>query len=344
MINNNKKKIDFWFDFSNPPHVNLFRPLLSHFSSQSYSSYLTSREFVETTGLLNKYGLKYHSFGKHGGKNRISKAFHLFSRNYKLYRNLPDFKLSISSSIEAPQISWLKRNKSIIFDDNEIAPNWLYGRFVSFVFAPSVIPIENWERNGINKNKVIQYEGYKENIYIADYKPDKSFLSNIPFRNFVTVRPENVFAAYVPRGATSIVPELIKKLTKEGKNILYLPRYKMDHKYINKQDNIHIPDKPLNGLDVCYYSDAVLTGAGTFAREAAVLGTPSISFFAGEKLLTVDQSLIAKNKIFYSRNVYEIIDYLKNKQKDIKNIDFPKSAIIKKDVINKIKKIYDNIH
>ena len=45
---------------------------------------------------------------------------------------------------------------------------------------------------------------------------------------------------------------------------------------------IFVPEGPLNGLDVCY-SDAVLTGAGTFAREAAILGTPAISFFTQVK-------------------------------------------------------------
>ena len=47
------------------------------------------------------------------------------------------------------------------------------------------------------------------------------------------------------------------------------------------------PEEPLNGLDVCYYSKSVLTGAGTFAREAA-FGYLAVSF-SRRKTLTVDK-------------------------------------------------------
>ena len=46
------------------------------------------------------------------------------------------------------------------------------------------------------------------------------------------------------------------------------------------------------------------------AREAACLGVPSVSFFAGAHLLTVDQSLVDAGKMFYSRNVEQIMQFL----------------------------------
>jgi predicted glycosyltransferase len=103
----------------------------------------------------------------------------------------------------------------------------------------------------------------------------------MPFENFITIRPENIFGAYVNSKTKSIVPGLIKKLTQSGFNILYLPRCKEDKKYCESSKNVYIPSMPLLGLDVCYYSQAVLTGAGTFAREAALVGTPAV-FFPGK--------------------------------------------------------------
>lgn len=328
------KDTDIWFDFSNPPHVNLFKPLLKHFNNEGFKTYSTAREFVETIGLLKKYNIEFELFGMHGGANKILKVSNLLFRNYLLYKNIPNFKLSISSSFEAPQISWLKKRPSIIFDDNEIAPNWLYSKFVTKVFFPSVIPTANWKRVGIDSQKLMPYNGFKENIYIADYTPDPNFLSGLPFDKYVVVRPENIFAAYVPRGTQSIVPKLIYKLSKKGFNILYLPRYEIDRTYVNASPNIFIPDKPLNGLDVCYYSDAVLTGAGTFAREAACLGVPSVSFFAGKHLLTVDQSMIKEQKMFFSRDVSSIIEYLLKSKKNLP--DMSKSRLVKKEVIEKL--------
>ena len=326
-----KKRLKIWFDFSNPPHVNLFLPLLKHFENKGIETHSTARDFVETKGLLNKYNIKYQLFGKHGGKNRIAKIYNLVKRNIKLFQNIPEFDFNISSSFEAAQVSWLKRKPAIFFDDNEVAPNWVYSKFVKHVFIPIHIDRKLFIKDGIHDSKIIQYKGYKEHIYIADYQPDPNFMESIPFDSFITIRPENLKASYVPDKAQTIVPELINILVENGHNILYLPRYKDDHQYIKTHKQIYIPETPLNGLDVCYYSKAVLTGAGTFAREAALLGTPAISFFAGKKLLSVDQSMVESNLMHHSRDINEIIKILDHSKK--KDPQIEQSKIVQKEVI-----------
>ena len=64
------KKI--WFDFTNPPHVNQFKPIINELKS-SHMIISSAREFVETTKLLQKYNIDYKSIGSHGGKNKINK-------------------------------------------------------------------------------------------------------------------------------------------------------------------------------------------------------------------------------------------------------------------------------
>ena len=327
--------VDIWFDFANPPHVNLFRPLLQHYQEQDRICYCTAKHFAETIGLLNKYGINYHQYGKHAGKDRFKKLIALLSRNIEMISRVPDFKICICSSFEAVQIAWLKSRTSIMFDDNEIAPNWLYSKFVSHVLTPAVIDKKYFIKSGISQKKIIQYDGFKEDIYLADYRPDPTFLEKLPFKQFITVRPENIFASYVPPNAQSITPKLIAALLDEGYNILYLPRYEIDHSYVKGwRPNLFIPDAPLNGLDVCYYSQAVLTGAGTFAREAALLGTPAVSFFAGAQLLSVDQALISDHKMFYSRDVTHIISYLAHCQK--RNFDQTRSKTVQQQVVSLI--------
>jgi hypothetical protein len=331
-----KEAIDIWFDFSNPPHVNLFLPFINHFNEKK-KIVCTARDFAETIKLLDKYGIKFLLLGKHAGKNRISKVYTLLLRNISLFSQVPDFKLCISSSFESQQIAWLKRKVSIMFDDNEIAPNWLYSKFATFVFVPAIIDKNLWKKQGIIEKKIFQYPGLKEDIYIADYSPDPNFLNEIPFTEFVTVRPENILASYVPDNVRSIVPGLIRALISRGINVLYLPRYEIDYTYVDKHDKIFIPKQPLNGLDVCYYSAAVLTGAGTFAREAALIGTPAVSFFAGKDLLSVDKHLIKEQKMYYSRSSSDILSFLsQTKKRPFNNM---KSLNIKKFVIDKIESI-----
>ncbi|NMC13344.1 MAG: DUF354 domain-containing protein [Chloroflexi bacterium] len=328
-------EIDIWFDFANPPHVNLFRPMLEHFQKNGRICFCTAKHFAETIGLLNKYGIEYHLFGRHAGKARHKKLLALLSRNVDLFFKIPNYKVCICSSFEAVQISWLKRKTSIMFDDNEIAPNWLYSKFVSYVITPSAIDKHQFIRKGIPESKILQYNGFKEDVYLADYVPDPNFTEKLPFEQFITVRPENIFASYVSKNARSITKELIAALLNEGYKILYLPRYKIDFAYVDQNHpNVFIPDAPLNGLDVCFYSRAVLTGAGTFAREAALLGTPAVSFFAGDQLLSVDKALIAVKKIFYSRDVSEILFHLKNIQKH--DFDQMQSRAVKQQVFSLI--------
>ncbi|MFZ5942016.1 MAG: DUF354 domain-containing protein [Bacteroidota bacterium] len=304
-----------WFDFTNPPHVNFFKPVIAYYRDLGNEILCTAREFVETVELLHLHGIPFDLYGKHGGRKKINKVRALLDRYLKLYRNVGDFDVSFSSNNEAPFISWLRRKPSYVFDDNDIAPNWLYSKFVNYVVSPVHIDKDAMQRMGVSRDKMIYYDGFKENIYVADYVPDPEFMSQIPFRNFITVRPENIQAAYVPHGVKSIVPELIGKLTDKGINILYLPRYRADRDLISMNDRIFIPSKPLNGLDVSYYSDAVLTGAGSFSREAAVIGTPSVSFFAGDKFLGVDKEMFRRQMVFFSRDPDAIIQYLSKAKK-----------------------------
>jgi len=325
-----------WFDFTNPPHVNLYMPILRHLEENN-RIVCTARHFVETLSLLEQNGIQYKKFGEHGGKSKLMKLYAFAERDLKLLLGMPRFDISISSNYEAPQVSWLRRKTSIVFDDNDISPNWLYAKFASHVICPEAINKDAMIRMGIKSQKLITYNGYKEDIYIASFKPDPLFLDKLPFKKFVTVRPENLFASYVTKGSKSIVPELIEKLTAKGINILYLPRYELDRSYVGKQENVYIPDSPLNGLDVCYYSDAVLTGAGTFSREASLMGTPAFSFFAGTEFLSVDLRLFSENRIFFSRKVDEIIEHLSGIQK--KEPDLTRSIIVQKEVFGIVDKI-----
>ena len=54
----------------------------------------------------------------------------------------------------------------------------------------------------------------------------------------------------------------------------------------------------------------MLTGAGTFAREAALLGVPAVSFFPRNEFLTVDVVLQEQGKEFKSRDPQEIREYV----------------------------------
>ena len=135
---------------------------------------------------------------------------------------------------------------------------------------------------------------------------------------------------------------MLKKLYKSKYNIIFLPRYESDKEYIKGMKNVYIPPEPLNGLDACFYASAVITGAGTLAREAACLGVPAVSFYSGKQLLAVDKKMIKEGKMFYSRDPQKILKYIKNTKKV--NPDLERSKKVKEEVIKKIEEVIDFFH
>ncbi|MEE0922381.1 MAG: DUF354 domain-containing protein [Paludibacteraceae bacterium] len=303
------KRKTIWFDITNVPHVNFLLPIVRKYEGK-FNIIYSLRDFAETKSLFEKrIGKEYIEVGQHKGGNKLNKILGMIQRIFLLNKQIPQFDVKISCGGDASSvIAKLRGRLSITFDDNEKAPNWRYAPFSDLAFWPKVVPKIKLRKQFFKKN-LYQYDGYKENFYLADYIPNPTFLEQLPFKSYVVVRPENIKANYV-EGRQSIVPELLQALDAQGYNILFLPRYESDRDYAKDIKNIYIPTEAVNGLDACYYADAILTGAGTMAREAACLGVPSVSFFAGAHLLTVDQSLVDAGKMFYSRDVQQIMQYL----------------------------------
>ncbi len=133
---------------------------------------------------------------------------------------------------------------------------------------------------------------------------------------------------------TSIVPDLIRMLKENGQNVVYLPRDKGDEHYAQGLE-VFIPPTPMFGLDLCYFANAVLTGSGTLAREAACMGRPSVSFFPGKRLLSVDQQLVDRGQMLHTRSLPEISNYLdEHAYKPVWDFEFARSRRVRRDVMS----------
>jgi uncharacterized protein len=333
------KKI--WFDITNTPQVHFLTSIgraLDH--SMDVDSFYTARDFSETIKLLEKkIDAPFQVIGGHHGKSMTRKIAGLLSRFKEIAITVPKFDVSISCGSEsAVWSSFLRGKQSIAFGDNDQARQWTYGHLVDFAFFPDAVPYDVLARQGLKSRKLYRYPGYKEDVYLADYEPDDSFKQFVPFDHYVVVRPENIMANYIRNdSARSITPELLSLLDTKGINVLYLPRYAFDRAYADGFDNIFIPDGPVNGLDACYFADAVLTGAGTFAREAACLGVPSFSFYAGKDMLAVDKKMIADKWMFFSRDPSELVTEVVRSHR--KQNDLNRSKAVRNDIIHRLKQI-----
>jgi hypothetical protein len=329
-----------WFDITNTPQVHFLLGIRNILQQLGYNDFIfTVREFSETSKLLSQQvDVSFQTIGGHYGKNMLKKSFGLISRFLQVHQLPFGYDLSVSCGSESAIWSaWIKQRKSIAFGDNDTAQQWTYSLFVDFAFFPNAIPKKKLERQGL-KGKLYLYNGYKEDIYLSFYKPDPNFLLHLPFTNYIVVRPENIQARYTgKRKIKSIVPNLLKKLCDTGYNVLYLPRYDIDYQYCDGLHGVFIPKQPMNGLDICYHADAVLTGAGTLAREAACLGVPAFSFYAGKELLAVDQKMIKEGCMTFSRDPDKLIQALKRSKRRETNL--ARSKAVQQEVMEKLKEV-----
>ena len=290
-------------------------PIIRHLQRQGHSLIFTARDFSETIPLLKKNGIEPIVYGAYKGKSRIKKVGGLFGRMWKLLFSLPKFDLAFSlGGNYTSAIAFLRGKKSIVFSDNDISFKFFSFAMGSYFIFPYYFKYGRVQKKYRLKDSQIKtFNGFKEDIYIADYTPDPAFLDSLPFRSFITIRPENLKASYVPKDSRTIVPALFEAFKDE--NILFLPRYEEEKQYAAGYLNVWYPDHPLPGLDVCFHTKAMLTGAGTFAREAALLGVPAVSFFPSPVFLSVDEAMQELGIEFKSRNPQAIKEYVSTAQR-----------------------------
>lgn len=331
-----------WFEICNTPRVHFFAPIIKFIMEKGHQVIITSRDQGETKYLLKMYGFNHKVIGKYYKKPLVKKIYGEAKRFLLLCLTIPNFDIAMDSG-NAANIAKLRSKKDVSFGDNELAwLNKLYTGSSDYIIIPSAIPIETFIKNVAKQKKIRQYNGFKEDVYIADFKPDTNFPDKVPFDAFITIRPEALQATYV-RERKSLVPDLMRVFGKENVNILYLPRHKEDRNYVKgiRNANIFIPNEPLNGLDVCWHSKAVLTGSGTFAREAACMGVPAVSFYPGNRLLSVDKKMIELGWLFHSREPEEIVNYVLSSKRRKPNLE--RSKKVQKEVFDIIMNILGEI-
>lgn len=298
-----------WFDLDNLPDVNVFGPIIRRLAR--FHHVVTTRRFSGIEHLIETWGLPYVSVGTHQGSNPLAKGLGTATRTLRLALTLPRFDASVAS-LGAPAVlaARMRGRPALGFLDGDLVTTNLRvsAPFVDRLFVPSVFRDDVLDRFRL-QGRAVRYDGFKEDLAAGDYVPDPSFPDRLPFKDYVVVRPEALRAEYVPGAISTLVPDLLRRFQAAGINVLYLPRYPEDRHLASRHPNVFAPEVPVNGLDASYHARAVLTGSGTLAREAAVLGVPAASFFPGPRLLSVDREMVRRGWMMHSRDPEALVAY-----------------------------------
>ena len=307
--------VKVWIDLDNTPHVPFFIPIIRELEKRGHTVVVTARDAFQVCELADRKGLQCLKIGRHYGKNSILKIVGLLWRSSQLLpfysREKPDIALSHGARSQI-FLSNVLGKPTILISDYEfsktpllIKPRW--------EIVPESLPTEGLHSSA---QRVRKYSGIKEDVYAPDFKPDPSLVEELALGNehiIVTVRPPATEAHYHNPESVFLFDDLMARIgaTPEVRAVL-LPRnyhqekeLRLNHPEWFADNKTIVPSRAVDGLNLLWHSDLVVSGGGTMNREAAALGVPVYSIFRG-KLGAVDRRLEQEGRLVIIRTAAEV--------------------------------------
>lgn len=306
-----------WIDLSTAPDPLFFRPLIPRLAQRGHEVWITARDYSETVSIAEQCGLSFEVVGHHGGASLSGKARAIAGRA-RLLSGLaatrrPDAALSFNSYAQA--LAALRRGIPFItVTDYEHQPaNHLAFRLARRIIVPEGFDPSNLRRQGAAADRVVFFRGLKEDVTLADFEPDPLFgrqleqLGIAPSSLVVTMRPPATSSTYHRFGNDFFLEALAHFASRPGVSIVLLPRYPQQADRVRGLGlaNVVVVDRPLDGLNLVAWSDAVISAGGSMNREAVALGTPAYTVFAG-RMAGVDDALIAKGLLTHLQGAEDL--------------------------------------
>jgi predicted glycosyltransferase len=298
------RPLHVWVDVTNSPHVVIFRPLIARMRARGHRVTVTSRDFAQTIGLLDRFGIPHTPFGAHGGGGLRGKARAATSRSRALaaFARAQGFDLAVAhGSTDQPLAARLAGVPQVTMFDYEhaAAMHHLNGRLATRVLVPAAIPEWALWRYGIRSPKLVRYPGLKEDYYLADHVTDDGVLGELGLdasRIIAVLRPPPEVTLYHRGRSTDLFAAVLDRLlTAPGVQTVVLPRTPEQREQLAGRPAI-VPARPVDGPSLVAAADLVVSAGGTMNREAATLGVPAYSPFAG-RLGAVDRALVAAGRL-----------------------------------------------
>lgn len=316
-MGNRRKKI--WIDLENTPHIPFFAPIIRELGKRGYEIILTARDAYQTCEMADLYGFRYKKIGRHFGKRKVLKALGLCLRSSQLVgyalREQPDLALSHGSRSQIVACNLVKI-PSVQLEDYEYSggagldyPTWM---IVPEAIAEAAVKKKH-------STRLRHYHGIKEDVYAPELKPDPSVLRQLGLAdgNFIiaSVRPPATEAHYHNAESEQLLCDFMERaLGASQVKVVLLPRNERQKAEITrrwpgwfKSAKVVIPERVVDGINLLWHSDLVVSGGGTMNREAAALGVPVYSIFRG-RIGAVDRQLETEGRLTMIRSAADVAE------------------------------------
>jgi hypothetical protein len=322
-----------WIDLENSPHIPFFRPIIKELEARGCEVVLTARDCFQVCELADMAGLKYRTIGRHYGKHRLAKIAGLGIRVVQMMPFALKEKPAISvshGSRSLSVVSSLLGIPSITIADYEYADHrlttWIGSVRKKWMMTPDVIPSDVFLKHGMSEAHLLHYPGIKEDVYTPFFEPDASLKQKLglePNDIVVTIRPPATEAHYHNPESEKLLLEVFEMLgAHPAVKTVLLPRTQKQESELRQarpdlfdSGRIIVPKHAVDGLDLIWYSDLVISGGGTMNREAAALGIPVYSLFRGT-MGAVDKHLAETGRLVLLQSTSDVREKLKLAPRD----------------------------
>jgi predicted glycosyltransferase len=281
-----------WIDLANSPHALLFAPVVRRLESLGHAVALTVRDYAQTRELARQRWDDFTVIGGPSPAGSRAKAGAMLRRTRELARwardEGPDVALSHNSygQILAARRLTIPAVTAMDFEHQPV--NHLAFRLADTVLLPSAIDRPTARRQGARSKKTRFYDGLKEEIYLGDFEPDAGVFRSLglqsrPAGPLVVARTPPSRAIY-HRFANPLFVEALRAAARQpDARCVVLVRHPEQRHAITALglDNVILPEHAVDARSLMYAADLVLGAGGTMTREAALLGVPTVSLFAG---------------------------------------------------------------
>jgi predicted glycosyltransferase len=284
--------VKIWIDLSNSPHPLLFAPIARRLEDDGHDVRVTARDNAQTVELARERWPGVEVIGGASPSGRSAKVASIYERIVDLRRWAarvrPSVALSHNSYAQIAAARSLRIPTVTAMDFEHQPANHLAFRLATTVLVPETLPLRAIRRQGAVQAKVVRYPGLKEELYVGDFDPDPAILTKLgidpPPRILAVARTPPTRALYHSSSNPLFEAALRTLSAREDVVCVVLTRHPEQIAAVEGfgLPRCIVPRAAIDSRSLVYAADVMIGAGGTMTREAALMGIPTWTLFAGK--------------------------------------------------------------
>jgi uncharacterized protein len=312
-----------WIDLSNSPHPLLFEPVARRLEELGHEVVLSARDNAQTVQLARERWPDARVIGGPSPAGKLPKAIAMGRRVLDLCRfareTRPDVALSHNSYGQIVAARLLRLPVVTAMDFEHQPANHLAFRLADKILLPVALRDGALRKQGATPDKTYFYDGLKEELYLGGFSPDREVARSLGIdagELVVVARPAPERAVYHQFG-NPLFLEAVRAVAKEpGVRCVVLPRHPEQRRALAGLGlpGCVLPERAVDSRSLMQGADLMIGAGGTMTREAALLGVPTFTLFAG-KQPAVDRWLEGQGLLRRLQNVDQLFPLVRKEDR-----------------------------